>query len=73
MSPGDVSVSQGMFYLEEHRMVHRNLAARNVLLKNDYQVQISDFGVADLLYPDDRKYIYSDTKVNMTHSLQDTP
>lgn len=44
-------------------MVHRNLAARNILLKNDYQVQISDYGVADLLYPDDKKYIYTETKV----------
>lgn len=54
---------QGMYYLEEHRMVHRNLAARNILLKNDYQVQISDYGVADLLYPDDKKYVYAETKV----------
>lgn len=39
-------------------MVHRNLAARNVLLKSDYIVQVSDFGVADLLYPDDKKSLY---------------
>lgn len=62
-------VSQGMYYLEEHCMVHRNLAARNILLKNDYQVQISDYGVADLLYPDDKKYVYTDTKVVMIHSF----
>ncbi|XP_017270714.1 receptor tyrosine-protein kinase erbB-3b isoform X1 [Kryptolebias marmoratus] len=57
-----VQIAKGMFYLEEHCIVHRNLAARNVLLKNDYQVQISDYGVADLLYPDDKKYVYTDTK-----------
>lgn len=56
-----------MFYLEEHCMVHKNLAARNVLLKNNYQVQISDYGVADLLYSDDKKYIYTDAKVAETH------
>ena len=52
-----------MYYLEEHRMVHRNLAARNVLLKNDFMVQISDYGIADLLYPDEKKYFYNEVKV----------
>ncbi len=52
-----------MYYLEENRVVHRNLAARNVLLKNNYTVQISDYGIADLLYPDDKKYFYNEGKV----------
>lgn len=54
---------QGMYYLEEHRMVHRNLAARNVLLKSPSQAQVADFGIADLLYPDDKKYFYNEVKV----------
>ncbi|CDQ74713.1 unnamed protein product [Oncorhynchus mykiss] len=53
---------QGMYYLQEHMMVHRNLAARNVLLKSDYMVQISDYGITDLLYPDDKKYFYNEVK-----------
>ncbi|KAM9828874.1 receptor tyrosine-protein kinase erbB-3b isoform 1-T3 [Syngnathus typhle] len=57
-----VQIAKGMYYLEEHCVVHRNLAARNILLKNNYQVQISDYAVADLLYPDDKKYIYTNTK-----------
>uniref|UniRef100_A0A8C8ME80 receptor protein-tyrosine kinase n=1 Tax=Oncorhynchus tshawytscha TaxID=74940 RepID=A0A8C8ME80_ONCTS len=61
-----VQIAKGMYYLEEHCMVHRNLAARNVMLKNDYFVQISDYGVADLLYPDDKKYVYSNkTPINI--------
>uniref|UniRef100_A0A672UNW2 receptor protein-tyrosine kinase n=1 Tax=Strigops habroptila TaxID=2489341 RepID=A0A672UNW2_STRHB len=57
-----VQVAKGMYYLEEHRMVHRNLAARNVLLKSPSQAQVADFGIADLLYPDDKKYFYNEVK-----------
>ncbi|XP_029989818.1 receptor tyrosine-protein kinase erbB-3a isoform X2 [Sphaeramia orbicularis] len=57
-----VQIAKGMYYLEENRMVHRNLAARNVLLRNNYTAQISDYGIADLLYPDDKKYFYNEVK-----------
>ncbi|XP_059185398.1 receptor tyrosine-protein kinase erbB-3a isoform X2 [Centropristis striata] len=57
-----VQIAKGMYYLEENRMVHRNLAARNILLKNNYTAQISDYGIADLLYPDDKKYFYNEVK-----------
>ncbi|XP_036386465.1 receptor tyrosine-protein kinase erbB-3-like isoform X1 [Megalops cyprinoides] len=57
-----VQIAKGMFYLEEHRMIHRNLAARNVMLKSDYIVQVADYGIPDLLYPDDKKYFYSEVK-----------
>ncbi|XP_028261216.1 receptor tyrosine-protein kinase erbB-3a isoform X2 [Parambassis ranga] len=57
-----VQMAKGMNYLEENRMVHRNLAARNVLLKDNFTVQISDYGIADLLFPDDKKYFYNELK-----------
>ncbi|XP_018416287.1 PREDICTED: receptor tyrosine-protein kinase erbB-3 [Nanorana parkeri] len=57
-----VQIAKGMYYLEEHRMVHRNLSARNILMKTTNHVQVSDFGVADLLYPDDKKYCYNEIK-----------
>lgn len=52
-----------MYYLEENKVVHRNLAARNVFLNNNYTAQITDYGIADLLYPDDKKYFYNELKV----------
>ncbi|XP_028853865.1 receptor tyrosine-protein kinase erbB-3a isoform X3 [Denticeps clupeoides] len=57
-----VQIAKGMYYLEEHQMVHRNLAARNVLLKRNNSVQIADYGIADLLCPDDKKHFYNDLK-----------
>ena len=53
-----------MNYLEENRVVHRNLAARNILLNNNLTAQISDYGIADLLCPDDKKYFYNEVKVS---------
>lgn len=53
-----------MYYLEENKVVHRNLAARNVFLKDNYTAQITDYGIADLLYPDDKKYFYNELKVS---------
>lgn len=44
-------------------MVHRDLALRNVLLKSPSQVQVADFGVADLLPPDDKQLLHSEAKV----------
>ncbi|XP_069373018.1 receptor tyrosine-protein kinase erbB-3a isoform X2 [Paralichthys olivaceus] len=57
-----VQIAKGMYYLEENRLVHRNLAARNVLLKSNFTIHISDYGIADLLYPDDKKYFYNEVK-----------
>ncbi|XP_015226132.1 PREDICTED: receptor tyrosine-protein kinase erbB-3 isoform X2 [Cyprinodon variegatus] len=57
-----VQIAKGMNYLEEHRIVHRNLAARNVLLNNNFTAQISDYGIADLLYPDEKKYSFNESK-----------
>lgn len=40
---------QGMAYLGQKNIVHRDLAARNVLVANEYNVKISDFGLAQVM------------------------
>ncbi|KAF5891491.1 receptor tyrosine-protein kinase erbB-4-like, partial [Clarias magur] len=52
----------GMMYLEERRMVHRNLAARNILVKSPNHIKITDFGLAQLLDADAMEYNKEDDK-----------
>lgn len=49
-------IARGMEYLEEHRMVHRDLALRNVLLQRKTHALISDFGLAKFLDVDQSEY-----------------
>ena len=47
-----------MEYLEQHRLVHRDLACRNVLVKTTYHVEVTDFGLAKMLdYGESEVYV----------------
>ena len=41
-----LDVSSGFAYLQRNRYVHRDIAARNVLLGDHYEAKIGDFGMA---------------------------
>lgn len=51
-------ISRGMGYLASKKVIHGDLAARNVLLCEDNVVKICDFGLAKSLY---KSYIYKRT------------
>ena len=42
-------LAMGMGFLAEQKIIHGDLAARNILLDGDYNVKIADFGKSHLL------------------------
>ncbi|XP_013791722.2 epidermal growth factor receptor-like, partial [Limulus polyphemus] len=58
-----VYISQAMAYLEERRLVHRDLALRNVLLQTPGCVKITDFGLAKLLDVNEEEFNAAGEKV----------
>lgn len=46
-------VAKGMEYLASRKVLHGDLAARNILLAEDNIVKICDFGLAKSMYKDD--------------------
>jgi tyrosine-protein kinase len=49
-------VVEGMDFLEQKRVCHRDLATRNILLKEHTHIKISDFGLSRTLRPEENYY-----------------
>ena len=58
-----VQVANGMSYLETKRLLHRDLACRNVLLCNANKVKIGDFGLMTALPQEENCYIMTEHRM----------
>ena len=58
MGIGIEGIVQGLLYLHKHsrvRVIHRDLQASNILLDENMNPKISDFGMARLFGPDESR------------------
>ena len=51
-----------MAYLEDKNYVHRDLRAANILVGENYNCKVADFGLARLTIDDDNIYIANECK-----------
>ena len=56
-------VLQGLQYISTRRIVHRDVASRNVLLDSTMVCKVSDFGMAAALVEDGKEYIRSNEQL----------
>ncbi|CAJ0582416.1 unnamed protein product, partial [Mesorhabditis spiculigera] len=52
-----VQVSYGLEYLSQKGFVHRDVAARNILVSNRTEVKIGDFGLTRYIYSESSQYV----------------
>jgi serine/threonine protein kinase len=58
-----LDVAQGMTYLAKRKIVHRDLATRNVLVNADYICKVSDFGMSREVAGEEEEYYAANTGI----------
>ena len=53
-----MQVAAGMAYIEERHLIHRDLAAQNVLMDTDKMCKVADFGLARIVDDDEYSSAY---------------
>ena len=65
------NICYGMSYLEEKGIVHRDLAASNVLISKESIAKVSDFGLAKKIMDDSRNGVRIRIKWTAPEAIRD--
>ena len=64
-------VCNGMKYLEDNGIVHRDLAASNVLISKDHVAKVADFGLAKKIMDDNKTGVRIRIKWTAPEAIKD--
>lgn len=56
---------EGLTYCHRNNFLHRDIKCSNILVNNDGQVKLADFGLARLYNPNDKKRLYTNKVITL--------